>query len=73
MKSSPDLFRRWSFRLRLVAYALGFAGMAMMLAARGMTDPDRALWTQRSFMSLGLMFGVFMSYYVLFMIRVLRK
>ncbi len=59
--------------IRLTAYALGLAGMGMMLTARGMDEPQRALWSGRAFMALGLMFGLFMVYYVMFMIRILRK
>jgi hypothetical protein len=73
MSTSIDPLRRWTFRLRLVAYGCGFAGLGFLLAARGLEEPGRTTAGQISFLLLAAMFGSFLCSYVLAVVRGFRR
>lgn len=73
MKTLAEKLKTWSIRVRVVSYVFGFAGVAMMLSARSMAEPARTLWAQRSFLCLGVMFGGFVTYYLLSIFRMGRR
>lgn len=74
MTGLDDRMAVWAQRLRRVAYAFGFAGMMMMLVARGSGDPvAQQAWSARSMLCLGFMMASFIAYYVLGMLRMNRR
>jgi hypothetical protein len=73
VKTLAEKMKVWSIRLRYLSYASGFAGVIMMLVARGSSEPARSMWSQRSFIFLGLMMAGFITYYMLNVLRIYRK
>jgi len=45
----------------------------MMTLARGMEEPARSLWMQRAFICVGIMFCIFITNYMMLILRLWRK